>query len=375
MTDNQAPTPIKRRLPRVCLVIYALFAVSCVLYALFRISSPFAEWFNHHISVAGRFLLATLTSWIPFSLTELLLLLLPVTVFLLVLLAIKKYADSWRNSFVYLGILFSIVATVAILFVWNFAAGYFAAPIEEKLGIAREKVSAEELYGTAEILRKELDAMQSEIIFLEDGASLMPYSYSEMNGKLMDAYTVFCKKYGVVDHFSSSVKPIMLSEPMSYTHITGVYTFFTGEANLNVNFPDYTLPFTAAHELAHQRGIAREDEANFIAFLVCRESEDPYIRYSGFLNAYEYVLSALYSADYDLYAKTYGQLPRNMIEERIAYSRFFDKYRENVAADISQSTNNSYLISQGNPEGTKSYNLVVDLTVAFYKNLGLVKTE
>jgi hypothetical protein len=159
----------------------------------------------------------------------------------------------------------------------------------------------------------------------------------------------------------------MLSEPMSYTHITGVYTFFTGEANINVHFPDYTVPYTAAHELAHQRGIAKEDEANFIAFLVCMESDDPYIRYSACLNLYEYVVVALRKADKELYRESYLALPTEVQNEEIAYSRFMEKYRDNIVADVSHKTNDIYLQSQGSPEGSKSYNLVVDLAVAYYK--------
>ena len=120
----------------------------------------------------------------------------------------------------------------------------------------------------------------------------------------------------------------MLSELMSYTHITGVYTFFTGEANINVAFPDYTIPYTAAHELAHQRGIAREDEANFVAFLVCNESDDPYIRYSAYLNLYEYVASSLYSADPELYFDVRYTIPLDIRREMAAYSDFFEKYRD-----------------------------------------------
>jgi hypothetical protein len=168
---------------------------------------------------------------------------------------------------------------------------------------------------------------------------------------------------------NSRVKPVINSELMSHAHITGVYTYFTGEANLNMVFPDYTLPYTAAHELAHQRGIAREDEANFIAFLVCMESDDPYIRYSACLNVYEYVASALRSANSEYYRHSYQGLPYEIRLEEAAYSRFFEKYRENVAADISEATNNAYLQSQGAPEGTRSYNLVVDLTVAYLKSI------
>ena len=158
----------------------------------------------------------------------------------------------------------------------------------------------------------------------------------------------------------------MLSEPWTYTHISGVYTYFTGEANINTNFPDYTIPYTAAHEMAHQRGIAREDEANFIAFLVCISSDDPYIRYSGYLEVYEYVASSLYSADKNYYSAVYSSLKTNVRAEMAAYSAFFDKYRENVVANVSEAVNNSYLQIHGTV-GSKSYGLVVDLAVAYYR--------
>ena len=231
----------------------------------------------------------------------------------------------------------------------------------------RTPSDAQDLYQTALILSDEINELSDEITFLGSGHSLMPYSYGEMNEKLLDAYKSFCSKHDFIDTFPSRAKTLMLSEPMSYTHITGVYTFFTGEANININFPDYTIPFTTAHELAHQRGIAREDEANFIAFLVCMESDDPYIRYSGALNLYEYVASALASASPELYRTVYYKLPLSVRAEKDAYSAFFDQYRDNLAADISEATNNLYLQSQGTAEGTRSYGMVVDLAVAYYR--------
>ena len=118
--------------------------------------------------------------------------------------------------------------------------------------------------------------------------------------------------------------------------------------------------------MAHQRGIAREDEANFIAFLVCISSDDPYIRYSGYLEVYEYVASSLYSADKNYYSAVYSSLKTNVRAEMAAYSAFFDKYRENVVADVSEAVNNSYLQIHGTV-GSKSYGLVVDLAVAYYR--------
>ena len=357
----------RKKLPRVCLVIYVLTAISLLLYFCFTQNADFADWFNQNVSHYPRMLLALLTAWLPFSTAELLILLIPFLFVLILVIGSRRFCDSNRSALVYIGILASFLCAIGILFVWNFAAGYYGSKLDEKLELSRQKSSAEQLYQTAELIRTEMNALSDQIVFLEDGSSLMPYSYREMNDKLLAAYDSFCQKQDFMKTFHSRVKPIMLSEPMSYTHITGVYTFFTGEANVNVNFPDYTVVYTAAHELAHQRGIAREDEANFIAFLICMESDDDYIRYCGYLNVYEYLISALYSADKELYKLSYGSVAPEIREERAAYSLFFQKYQDNVAADISQATNNAYLQSQGAQEGTRSYNMVVDLAVAYYR--------
>ena len=81
------------------------------------------------------------------------------------------------------------------------------------------------------------------------------------------------------------------------------------------------------------------------------------------------MISALRSADRDLYKLTYQKLPSAVQAEEVAYSKFFDKYRENVAATVTEATNNSYLQSQGSVEGTRSYNMVVDLAVAYYREI------
>ena len=55
-----------------------------------------------------------------------------------------------------------------------------------------------------------------------------------------------------------------------------------------------------------------------------------------------------------------------MRSELRAYSAFFDKYRDSAVSEVSGAVNNAYLQMQGT-EGTRSYGLVVDLAVAYYK--------
>ncbi len=187
----------------------------------------------------------------------------------------------------------------------------------------------------------------------------------ELSRILSDSYEKVYAEYGLGKSFSSRVKPLIISPVMTYTHISGVYSFFTGEANLNTNFPDYVCAFSAAHEMAHQRGFAREDEANFMAFLICTESDNEYVEYAGWLSIYNYLASALRQADYDLFYDAASKLSENATGELIAYNRFFDKYRDSTASDVSDTLNNAYLESQGT-EGTKSYGMVVDLAVSYY---------
>ncbi len=364
----QDSEPKKEKLPIWCIVCFSFAAVSTVLYLIFRQNATFSDWFNENVSFLGRRLLSHLTAWVPFSVAEWLILLLPVLLAALIVIGYRSCGDSARSLWIFAGKLFSILCVVWGIFVWNFAPGYSGKTLDRKLGLERTEVSVEELYRTALILSGQLREVSGEIIFPDgESSSVMPYSYNEMNKKLMDAYDKYAETHDFPDHFYSRVKPVMLSAPMSYTHITGVYSFFTGEANINVHFPDYTIPFTAAHELAHQRGIAREDEANMIAFLVCLESDDAYIRYSALLSVYEYVSSALYTADKALYAVLSQSLTPQVRQEERAYARFFEKYRDNTVAKISEATNDAYLQSQGAVEGTRSYSMVVDLTVAYYR--------
>jgi hypothetical protein len=266
----------------------------------------------------------------------------------------------------------SVASLFLSSFILTFGTGYRGSPLDQKLEIKREDVSKNELYEAAEYLIGQINELSDVINYGEDDFSQMPYSFETMNDKLLDAYESFSTDNGFVKHFNTRLKPVALSEPMSYTHITGVYSFFTGEANINVNFPDYTIPYTAAHELAHQRGIAREDEANMIAFLVCIESDDVYIRYSAYLNMYEYISNALYRADKELYYSAFNQLSRKVYLEEVAYSKFFDKYQDSSASAVSGAVNDAYLKAQGT-EGKKSYGMVVDLTVAYLKSQNLIE--
>ena len=360
---------IKTYIPLPALVMYILAAVSGIIFAVSEFSVGFSDFFNRCIGAFVRGLHATLTNLIPFSLAEFVIVSIPVWVVTLVVICIKKIKRSVTEGWRFLAGLSGFAAWMYVAFVMTTAVAYNGSTLAEKLGLERAKVSVDELKATAEYMRDRMNEELDQIEFDFGGSSIMPYPVSEMNDKLLEAYEKISDEYSFVPRLWSRVKQVALSEAMTYTHMSGMYTYYTGEANLNINFPDYNLPFTAAHELAHQRGILPENEANFMAFLVCIASDDPYIRYSAYANMVEYLDNALYSADYDTFAEVYTSLDKRFIGEMRAYNEFFEKYRENVAATVSSAANDTYLKAQGQTAGERSYGMVVDLAVAWYNAL------
>ena len=358
---------IKKYCPNFSLVFFCICLLALTVHVVCLISSTFADFYNQTVGSAVRALLAYLTMFLPFSLAETVIIALPVLLFVMIYISTLFFKRSEEASVRCIVGLFSVLTLMYSIFVLGYGMGYHGTSLSSKLGLSEEKVTALELKETSEKLLDEMIPLLENIPYSQENASYMPYSLDEMNTKLNRAYKSAGEKYSFISNFYSKIKYIVLSEPMTYTHISGVYSYYTGEANLNINFPDYTLPFTAAHELAHQRGIAPENEANFVAFLVCMESDDNYIKYSAYLNMFEYVTNALYRADSKMYYELILKTDNRIIGEMSAYNAFFEKYRDSKASEVSDAVNDTYLKVQGQSAGSASYGMVVDLAVAYYK--------
>lgn len=350
--------------PRWTKIIMAIALASGGIHLVSIISPSFAGFFNYYVAGGVRALMATLTRPLPFSLAEIIILLIPVA-FVSLLVIGFKIADNDQKFKRLICALLSGILLFYSLFVWTFATGYRSERLDSRLALDDTEMSTEELYLTSKWLLDQAEALKEEVDFITDGASVMPYGLDEMSRLIGEAMDRAADKYGLFFNFKTKAKPVIFSRVMSHAHITGVYTFFTGESNLNVDFPDYTLPHTAAHEFSHQRGIAREDEANFVAFLICDASDDPYIRYSGYMNMFEYTSSALYRSSPEKYKELIGSASDELRGELRAYNEFFDQYRDSGFSEVAGAVNDATLKLNGT-EGSVSYGLVVDLAVAYH---------
>ena len=358
----------KEYVPLSVAIVFIAFLISLFLYILVLCSVDFADFFNKYLTLPIRQILAQITSIVPFSISEALLFLSPVLVTLLFYKGIKNAKSGRKDTIKFSLKLLSIFLVIFILFVWTYSSGFHNSTIDKKLGLKKDKLSSEDLYNTSIIITETLNELSSDVLYDNTGASVMPYGYYELSSNVYKAYELYEENYGAMINFRTLIKPIILSEPLTYTHISGIYTFFTGESNVNTNYPDYIVATSTAHEMAHQRGVARENEANFTAFVVLSSSDDSFLKYSAYLDVYSDVMGALASADSGLYIEVYSMLNEKVRNDLDSYSRFFDKYRNSTASDISNSINDSYLQANGQKDGIKSYGMIVDLTCAFLKS-------
>lgn len=165
----------------------------------------------------------------------------------------------------------------------------------------------------------------------------------------------------------SDPKPVLLSELMSRSQITGIFFPFTFEANVNTVIPDFLIPAVMAHEQAHQRGFMREDEANFIAYLSCRQSDYAEFQYSGVMLALVHAMNSLYRNDYDRFEQLYVRYSDKVLSDMRLNSDYWKQYEGTVAAKVSDSVNDAYLKANSQFDGVLSYGRVVDLLLADYR--------
>ena len=356
---------IRSYIPRWTVAAFVALALSLCLYLFSCLFSSFADVLNGSISLLLRFSFATVSGIAPFSLFELCLVLSLPLVVLAVVLALKHGKDRRRRARVIFSLL-GVIALIFCLYLLMLAVGYRTTPLAEKMELdERAEISESELYTLTKTVRDEINRLEEQIEFLE-GESRMGFGLDELSHKLSVGYGKVNEKYPFIKDYYSRVKPVVLSSVMSDMGIMGIYGFFTGEANVNISYPDYTLPYTAAHEMAHQRGVSRENEANFVAFLVCVECDDPYIKYSGYLNLYEYLASALYRTDREAYFELLSGLAENALEDLRASAKITESHKDSLINKIMDKMNDTYLKANGT-EGTVSYSYVVRLAAAYYR--------
>ncbi len=151
--------------------------------------------------------------------------------------------------------------------------------------------------------------------------------------------------------------------------LLGIYSPFTGEANINGAAPLWAAAGVIGHEQAHQRTVTHEGEATFAGALAAIHAEDELLRYGGWMRILRATLRDLGPADRELRSRL---VPRLHVGVRRDLADYNEWLRRNAspAAPVARAANDTYLRSQGVPGGRLNYTLDTWLLTAWFEANG-----
>lgn len=255
------------------------------------------------------------------------------------------------------------------LFVLSWGLNYARPPLASLARLAVAPARAAELADLAADLVDRANRARVGLSEDASGAMRIDGSFRAVASRVAAGYVSATTTLPLLSGSSARPKPVFLSSLLSRVGITGIYFPFTGEPNVNTTLPDVELPWSAAHEVAHQRGFAREDEANYVGYLACRLHPDADFRYSGFLAASHYALVALHEVDPVAASRVQAERSAAVLRDEAAIRAWTLRYR-GPANEAGRRVNDTYLKTQGQAEGVRSYGRMVDLLLAERRRSG-----
>ncbi len=333
-----------------------------------------AEFYGRTLGRGAPLMLSRLTGWLPLSLAEVL-----AAAFVLrqgvgAARGIRQAARRrrrWRNALAAGALRFVQDVGVAVglfylLWGWNYAR----PPLEERLGWqSGEQASVDEIATLCRRMAEAANEAYVELHGVEDAGAptAKPQGQTELEAAIEVGWRAVGEELGLAEAggpHRGHAKRLLASPLLDRLGLTGFYFPFTGEANVNRGIPAISWPQVLAHEKAHQRGIAPEDEANFLGFLVAARAPDPLARYSACLFAHRQLLNALARSEPELTKELLNvRLPgvQRDVDDLYAYWQRF----RGPARRVSRAVNNAYLRSNRVEGGIASYDHSVELLLAY----------
>jgi hypothetical protein len=184
------------------------------------------------------------------------------------------------------------------------------------------------------------------------------------------AYEHASKVAPFLQYQQASLKPSLFSYLGNYLGFQGYYNPFSGEAQVNTTIPRFLEPFVSTHEIAHQLGYARENEANFVGFLASQAFPSTVFQYSMYFDMYNYAIGEVRKRDTALTRSFQEKLHPQVVSDINEFRAFYRKYKNPVEPIIMWGYGN-YLKANNQPGGKETYNEVVAWLIAYYKKNGI----
>ena len=302
----------------------------------------------------------SILGWIPFSVGDVIYVLLGI---LVIVYLVKKRSLLFTQRM--LVNVFLVISVAYFTFHLMWGLNYYRLPLadvfelEESFDLNALIDVSGQLVGASNFLQEEISGDSVT------GVSI-PNSRKEIFGMAKSGYDQLGEDHPSINYPRPSIKASGLSLLLSYMGYGGYINPFTLEGQVNRKLPTFRLPVVSAHEIAHQVGYSKENEANFLGYLAASSSPDAYARYSAATFGLGHCLAQLQVLDstaFDsLVARMHPGVKRNFQESR----EFWESY-QNPLEPVFKKTFDTFLKANRQEEGMASYSRVVGLLVAYHR--------
>jgi len=314
--------------------------------------------------------LSLATGIIPFSIAEIGLLvlavLIPIILILKIIRIIRQRNERIKATINLIIDLLIVSSIIYFIFTAFWSLNYNRLSFGEMAKLDTKPATLDELAGLCNSLVDRANSLRVNVSQNSKGLMFIPGGCSYVFKNADKGYSIEAKTFPFLGGSYGRPKAVIFSKAMSYFGITGVYCPFTGEANIDADIPDFSMPSATCHEMAHQHGFAREDEANYIAWLTCEANPDVSFQYSGAILALINSMNALYSYDKEKYLELSKKLSDGVNRDLDDNQQYWQKHK-GQAEKIVTSLNDTYLKASKQKDGVHSYGRMVDLLIAEYR--------
>ncbi len=357
-----------------------LFALTAVFNVTARLVPGFSDFFREKAFPFLTFPLRTLTGFFKGSVGEIMifsgLLLLAISLFCLIRLTLRRFQKKKAGKEVlYLKGFFLLSAVISLVMTFNCFILYQCTTFEELYFSEknRKEYDFDDLAEVRNMIVEEVNTMAADFERDEDENLIYEPGMEAMKDSAVQAMQALQGEIPLLSGAYNRPKELYCSVFMSQQRMEGYYFPFSMEANINADMSRILKPAAMCHELVHTKGFLFEDEANFIAYLACIKSEDPYFRYSGYLSVLNYIDNDFYEAcgsreKYDQYPAVSRQVRQ---DNRFLTDRARKKMEDNALLPTEKVEKaaddfiNGNLALNGIPEGKLSYSEVVRLLLIY----------
>jgi len=269
------------------IVIY-VFVV--LLLNILAVWEPFCDFYTDHIFGLWSETYSRVTGIFPFSVGEILIIFAIVTLFAALILALLWIFTRKKQKFnrvftIYMKSWLVFLLTILLVMTLNCSILYNCSKLSVH-GNGEKTYSVKELEILRNYIVEQCNAYCTGIG--RDKEDNAVYS-GNLDGAVKTAMAALSSEYPRLSGYYPNPKRLWGSYFMYQAGMIGVYFPFSMEVNCSSYINDLSYGSTACHELSHLKGYIYDDEANFISYLACVNSEDIFLQYSGYLAVLDYI--------------------------------------------------------------------------------------